>query len=220
MGVRDDSEKPAATDSRADPGERRPLVAFDFDGTLTVRDSFIAFLRWRVSTRRFVSGLKTLTPAVLRYGVDRDRERLKTAAVAVYLRGLIREALEAEAEAFAAHAFDRLIRPDALASWDVWRAKGAQIVIVTASPETTVAPFARRLNADALLGTRLAFDTQNRVTGLLAGPNCRGPEKATRLRARFGSDVRLTAAYGDTAGDHEMLKIAEIKGWRVFKGRP
>ena len=26
-----------------------PVVAFDFDGTLTVKDSFIAFLRWRVS---------------------------------------------------------------------------------------------------------------------------------------------------------------------------
>ena len=30
----------------------------------------------------------------------------------------------------------------------------------------------------------------------------------------------LIAAYGDTSGDREMLKIAEEKGYRVFKGRP
>ncbi|HRD45466.1 MAG TPA: HAD-IB family hydrolase, partial [Caulobacter sp.] len=39
-------------------------------------------------------------------------------------------------------------------------------------------------------------------------------------REVFGEDVRLTAAYGDTAGDREMLKIADEKGYRVFKGRP
>ena len=27
--------------------EGRPIVAFDFDGTLTIRDSFTEFLRWR-----------------------------------------------------------------------------------------------------------------------------------------------------------------------------
>jgi phosphatidylglycerophosphatase C len=32
--------------------EGPPLVAFDFDGTLTVRDSFTAFLKWRVSPAR------------------------------------------------------------------------------------------------------------------------------------------------------------------------
>lgn len=28
-------------------GPERPIVAFDFDGTLTVRDSYTAFLIWR-----------------------------------------------------------------------------------------------------------------------------------------------------------------------------
>ena len=27
----------------------QPVVAFDFDGTLTIRDSFTEFLRWRAS---------------------------------------------------------------------------------------------------------------------------------------------------------------------------
>jgi phosphatidylglycerophosphatase C len=63
-------------------------------------------------------------------------------------------------------------------------------------------------------------DGQGRITGALDGPNCRGPEKVVRLQAAFGQDVRLAAAYGDTAGDREMLAIAETRGYRVFRAKP
>ena len=56
--------------------------------------------------------------------------------------------------------------------------------------------------------------------GAFAGPNCRGEEKVRRLRAAYGDDVRLAAAYGDTSGDTEMLAIADEPGFRVFKARP
>jgi phosphatidylglycerophosphatase C len=93
-------------------------------------------------------------------------------------------------------------------------------VIVTASPETTVRPFAERLGADDLLATRLAFDADGRVTGPFDGLNCRADEKVRRLRERFGADLTLKAAYGDTSGDTAMLAIAEIKGWRRFRLKP
>ena len=107
-----------------------------------------------------------------------------------------------------------------MAAWKRWRADGARLVIVTASPDLTVAPFARGLGADALIGTLLAFDAQGRATGEFATPNCRGPEKVVRLKAAFGPGLELKAAYGDTSGDKEMLAMAEIKGYRVFKGTP
>jgi phosphatidylglycerophosphatase C len=216
MGGRCDLEKGAATPVR----DERPLVAFDFDGTLTVRDSFMAFLRWRVSGRRWVIGMTRLAPALARYAADRDRERLKTAAVAEFLTGVPAAALAAQAERYAEAAWTRLVRPDALACWAQWRAQGARLAIVTASPEITVAPFARRLGADDLLGTRLALDGAGRIAGTFDGANCRGAEKVERLRARFGPEVRLAAAYGDTSGDTEMLAIADTPGWRVFTGRP
>ena len=34
-------------DLRQSDAAGRPIVAFDFDGTLTIRDSFTEFLRWR-----------------------------------------------------------------------------------------------------------------------------------------------------------------------------
>jgi len=100
-------------------------------------------------------------------------------------------------------------RPDALEAWRRHQSEGAATVIVTASPEILVRPFAEMLGADLLLGTRIAFDAQDRVVGALTGANCRGEEKVRRLREAFGPDVRLLAAYGDSAGDHEMLAIAD-----------
>lgn len=195
-------------------------MAFDFDGTITVRDSFTAFLKWRAGRLRYSAGLIKLLPAALSYLIDHDRGRIKAKAVHEFLRGVPREELEEQARTFAEICGPKLLRPDALAAWRRWRAEGARLVIVSASPSVVVAPFAEQLGADALLATEIAYDGRDRVAGAFSTPNCRGPEKIARLKAAFGADFRLKAAYGDTSGDKEMLSHAEIKGYKVFRGRP
>ena len=198
----------------------RPIVAFDFDGTLTTHDSFRAFLRWRVGSGRYVAGLTTLGWDLLRYLRSGDRGRLKAAVARRFLGRARREEIESWARSFAETHARSLLRPDAVRAWKYWRSRGARLVIVTASPEDLVAPFARGLGADLLLGSRLAFDTQDRFTGQLDGPNCRGAEKVARLREAFGQDMRLEAAYGDSDGDRAMLAMAEDAGYRVFSASP
>ena len=197
-----------------------PVVAFDFDGTLTIRDSFTALLRWRAGAGGWALGLVRMAPAVAAYARDRDRGRFKAASVKEFLKGVSRTPLEADAERFADEVWSKFMRPDAVKVWNEWGERGAHRVIVTASPETTVAPFARRLGAEALIGTRFAFDADDRITGGFDTPNCRGEEKMRRLRAAYGEDVHLLAAYGDTSGDTEMIAAADEKGFRVFTGRP
>ncbi|WP_296599542.1 HAD-IB family hydrolase [Phenylobacterium sp.] len=201
-------------------GPPPPIVAFDFDGTLTVRDSYTAFLKWRTPGAAWIVGGLKLVPAAIAYLFHRDRGRIKAAATKVFLAGVSRERLEADARRFAELHSRSLLRPDAVIAWKRWRKERVRLVIVTASPDLVVAPFARGLGADDLLGTPLAFDERDRVTGAFASPNCRGPEKVTRLRAAFGDDLRIRAAYGDTGGDTEMLAVAEEPYFRVFTGRP
>lgn len=210
----------ASISMTGDMHEGPPLVAFDFDGTLTVRDSFTAFLKWRGSPARHALGMIRLFPAAVAYVFDRNRGKIKAAAIREFLRGVSIEDLERQARAFAQSEAPRLFRPDALAVWRRWRAKGARLVIVTASPDIVVAPFARGLGADLLIGSRLAIDADGKVAGALDGANCRGAEKVTRLREIFGDDLSLAAAYGDTSGDREMLAIAHEKGYRIFRGKP
>lgn len=196
------------------------VVAFDFDGTLTTHDSYTAFLKWRAGPTRYNLGLAKLLPSAVSYLGHRNRGRIKAAATREFLAGVSRERLEADARAFAELMAPRMLRPDAVRTWRRWGQRRAKLVIVTASPEIIVAPFARGLGADLLIGTELVFDARDRVTGGFDGPNCRGPEKVRRLQQVFGPDVRLRAAYGDTSGDREMLAIADEPGYRVFQEKP
>ncbi len=198
----------------------RPLVAFDFDGTLTCRDSFRDFLAWRVGAARYSAGMIALAPALARYLRHRDRGMLKAAMVARFLGGVDRDVLAAAAARYAADRSPSLLRPDAVACWKRWQAMDARLVIVTASPEILVEPFAHGLGAWLLIGTRLTFTAEGRVAGALEGRNCRGEEKARRLREALGDDVRLEAAYGDSAGDTEMLALSEDPGYRLFELKP
>ena len=201
------------------PAAELPVVAFDFDGTMTFEDSFSAFLKWRQGPVGWSAGCLRLAPNALAYAFHRDRGRIKAEAVGVFLKGATRAALAADAEAFAAERFDSLMKPDAIACFRRWKAGRARVGVVTASPDIVVRPFAERLGADFLLGTLLSFDPQNRVLGAFSGPNNRGPEKVVRLNELFGPRLRLQAAYGDTDGDKEMLAIADEPHYRVFTGR-
>ena len=203
-------------------GERffRPIVAFDFDGTLTIKDSFTAFLAWRAGAGRYAAGLVGLAPAAFLYLFTRDRGRLKATAARKFLRGASRVEIETDARRFAEGHAREILRPDAIRAWKRWQSLGARLVIVTASPEQVVAPFARGLGADLLIGTRLEFGPDDRFTGKFAGKNCRGEEKVRRLKAAFGDDVKLEAAYGDTAGDRKMLAMADEQGFKMFRGTP
>ncbi len=160
-------EEPVSATAKA-PDE--PVVAFDFDGTLTIRDSFSAFLKWRAGPVRWALGCLRLAPAALAYAFNRDRGRIKAAAVRVFLKGATRERLEADARTFAEKYSRSLLRPDALATWKHWRNEPVKLVIVTASPEFVVAPFARGLGADQLIGTEYVFDDRDAITASMSAP--------------------------------------------------
>jgi phosphatidylglycerophosphatase C len=80
---------------------------------------------------------------------------------------------------------------------------------VSASLRAYLDEVARRLGVDALLCTELEVDDDGRCTGRMKGGNCRGPAKATRLRAYLGDREVTLWAYGDSAGDREMLALAD-----------
>jgi len=207
------------TDTPSAPAAR-PIAAFDFDGTLTCTDSFTAFL---FDTCGFLSVATTFVfnPGLwLSYLVTRDRGTLKSRLIFKLLGPITRAKLEGMAARFASGRGYGLFRADARAEWDKCKAQGFERVIVTASPELLVAPLAEMIGADRVIGTRLGFSGDGRLTPQLDGVNCRGAEKVRRLREVYGDRMPLTLAYGDTDGDREMLAAATYGHYRVFKAKP
>ncbi len=90
-----------------------------------------------------------------------------------------------------------------------WHAEqGHRRVIVSASYECYLTPVAARIGFDAALGTRLEVDG-GRLTGRLDGPNLRRAEKVRRLDEWLGRRSATVWAYGDSAGDRELLARAD-----------
>jgi phosphatidylglycerophosphatase C len=201
-------------------GSGRKVAAFDFDGTLTYTDSFTAFLKFASGHGRIAGAFITQPTLLTDYVKTRDRGALKSRLLFKLLGAISKHELEAWISLFVANTGHSLFRPDAMTEWQAQDRPDRLRVIVTASPQMLVAPFGDLIGADRVIGTRLGFSADGRLLPDLDGVNCRGEEKMCRLRAAFGDDLDLEAAYGDTAGDREMIAAARHGYYQVFKKRP
>lgn len=197
---------------------KRPLVAFDFDGTLTHKDSVLTFLKWKVGQGRFWQRMAQRSDLLIGMIAASSRGESKLSLINHVLGQTDKaEFLAATYSFFEAHQ-TTLFRPDALKAWYKHGELGNERVIVTGAMEPVVQPFANKLGADRLIGTQVGFNATSK-TLIAESPNCIRAEKVRRLREIYGTDIVLEAAYGDTKGDHDMLKIARNPYYRVFKER-
>jgi phosphoserine phosphatase len=68
-----------------------------------------------------------------------------------------------------------------------------------------------------LLATRLEVQ-DGRLTGKINQCNCHGQEKVRRIQAQFAlAEYDKVLAYGDTAGDKPMLKLADTSYYKPFR---
>lgn len=198
----------------------RPVVAaFDFDETLTTRDTVVPFIRRFASNRQLAVGVLPHTLRLLPIAVRRDRDRLRELATHVVFRDRAAGDVDAEAEAWGATIAERHLRSDTVGRLRWHREQGHRVVIVTASYEQYVRVVAATLGEVEVVGTRLEV-VDRTCTGRLDGPNCRGPEKVRRLDEWLAADgldrADLTLyAYGDSTGDRELLAAADHPHWVV-----
>ena len=188
---------------------------FDFDGTLTRRDTLLPFLRRTRGASRTSIALLATSLLLLR-----DRDAAKEAVLRRLLAGQDVDELRAAATLFADTVITRGLRPSALERVESHKSEGHELVIITASLELYVAPIGERLGFAAVLGTRLETDGNGRLTGRLDGRNCRGAEKVERLRAWLGDEAATVYAYGDSSGDRQLWEFADhayrVRGDRVL----
>ncbi len=195
------------------------VVAFDFDGTLTVRDTVWPFITLLVPRRKvlkvFVSGLTRNLRAV----VTRDRDFLKLNVLAKCLAGLPVEKVNDIAEKYADHVLKYWMRSDTCARLRWHQKAGHTVVIVSASFESYLGPLAHKIGVEHVLASRLDVLADSagdhHFSGKLFGENCRGVEKVQRFREWSSAQPGLVFryAYGDSAGDQELLDASGEAIW-------
>ncbi len=96
--------------------------------------------------------------------------------------------------------------------------QGHEVVIVSASLDLWLAPFAEQRGL-RLISSTAAFDDEDRFTGGLVGPNVNHDEKVRAVREALDLDAYDTIyAYGDSSGDEAMLGLADDASFKPFRG--
>jgi phosphatidylglycerophosphatase C len=189
-----------------------PLAVFDFDGTLTRRDTFRMFLvscaGGRAAIVRAFAKSPLLTLRGLRGGLARNRA--KERMLVRVLGGRPGDEVDAVAAALAQHILERELRADTVARLRWHQAEGHEVVIVSASFDRYVRAVSEALGVGIVFATGWELDGQGRLTGRMEGPNVRGPQKAALLRQFLGGKDRFVYAYGDSPGDRELLAMAHV----------
>lgn len=187
------------------------VAAFDVDGTLTVRDCVVPFLV-SVGRGRFLRRIITRAPAIVKLVAGRDRDALKALFVSAALEGESVERVETLGAAFAGRVSGSWMRKDVAERLRWHQDQGHVVVLVSASLSPYLLPLGDILEVDAVICTEPEV-ADGTYTGALSGPNCRAAEKMVRLEAwareaGITGDDWLQYAYGDSAGDKEMLQAA------------
>ena len=188
------------------------VAAFDVDGTLTTRDCVVPFLVRVAGWRRLMVAALAHPVLLVRAAIGRgDRDRVKELVVGRLVRGRSKAALDDLGRLFATDVAGQWLRPDTIARLTWHRESGHRVVLVSASLRHYLVPLAAAAlgGVDAVICTDVEIASDGLCTGRLNGRNCRGPEKADRLRAWIGGRPALLWVYGDSRGDAEMLAMAD-----------
>ena len=211
-----------APSAGAAPAPRRVVAAFDFDGTITDRDTLLPFLvlafgRARVAAVLAALGLSALGVVLRLVTIDRFKQRVLRRLVADVPAQRLRALGPVHARAIASW-----LRPGALERIEWHRAQGHALVLVSSTLDLYLAQVAAELGFDHLLCSRLEVRTEGaageRFSGAIEGIDCTGAEKLRRLTACLGGlDAVELHAYGDSAGDRELLAAADHPHFRPFR---
>ena len=194
------------------------IHAFDFDGTLTRRDTLIEFIRYVKGNKEFLIGfLKHLHLLIMMKLGIMPNWKTKRIIFQYFFGGMTLEKFNEYCEKFAKEKAS-LLRKKGMVAVNKAVMDGDQVVIISASIENWVEPFFRFQvsNNINIIGTKTQV-VDGKLTGRFLTKNCYGEEKVRRLLEQYPDrkEYKLVA-YGDSRGDHALLDFADEGHYREF----
>lgn len=200
------------------PSHEKPVIAaFDFDGTITKRDTLLSFLIYSAGKWPTIKKLALLSPKLTGYLLKIvSRQSVKESILKRFFKGMPYHQLQELGEAFArSPALSSLMYPAALKRLEWHRSQKHRCILISASIDAYLKPWSERWGFSDLICSKMEVDQNGNMTGLLDGANCWGLEKENRLLELTGPrESYVLYAYGDSRGDHELLSIADHSFYR------
>lgn len=196
---------------------QKSYALFDFDGTLRKGDSIITVCRY--AHKKGLCSTKQLLRGAwygVKYGLHLcSAERSKTEAMQ-WVKGRLDSELAAFSLDFCLNKLIPEMFPQGMETLQQEKARGATVLLVTASPSFYLAPLENLLGIEDVIGTRMNVDETGHFTGDICGDNCKGVQKPLRLAEYLAAkgdslDFDTSSAYGDSGSDLPMMQLCQTK---------
>ena len=184
------------------------FALFDFDGTISSRDSFLRFM-WYAERGGLIRTCFSQIPQVILYKLKAyPNQKLKETFLKQLFEGKLLRDLQTVSENYCREVVPKILRPGFHKTLDWHRGRGDEIVVVSATPAFILEPWCRT-HGIGIIGTEVETDKNGRLTGRIIGRNSMGEEKVSRIKELYDlEEYDDLFAYGDTASDLPMLDLA------------
>lgn len=195
------------------------IVAFDFDGTITRKDTLLEFIKFAKGNIAFYTGFCFYMPILLAYKLGLyPNWKVKQKIFTYFFRGTSLVDFNKLCNDFFLERGRNLIYLSAVDKIRKHLEQHDKVMIISASIENWVEPFARYLGIDYILCTQVETDLNGILTGAFLTSNCYGAEKVKRLVTFFPDRKSYyLIVYGDSKGDRELLAYADEKYYKLFQ---
>ena len=196
----------------------KPVIAvFDFDGTITTKDTLLEFIRFSKGNLLFLVGFMLHFPLLIAYKLKiYPNWKVKQKLFSYFFKGMKLIDFNRLCDDFYRDASD-IIRPEAQKAIQKHLDNNDSVVVISASVENWVRPFAQKLIIPFVLCTGIETDSADCLTGNFSTPNCYGKEKVRRFLDLFPQrDNYYLIVYGDSTGDKELMNFADEKFYKRF----
>jgi len=195
----------------------RKIAFFDFDGTITRKDTLLEVIRFIKGKSAFYLGFILNSPWLLAYKLNMfPNDQVKQKILTWFFADMPEQVFQEKCDLFTEERLPELVRPGAMEEIRRLRSLGFDIVVISASAGNWIVKWS---NSHALKLISSKLEVKNGlITGKLVGRNCYGEEKVVRILDQWDlKEYEEIYAYGDSAGDKPMLTLATKSFYKPFR---
>lgn len=196
---------------------KKGIAFFDFDGTITTKDTLLEFIRYSKGNLRFLLGFLINAHYLVAMKLKMiSNQKAKEKVLEHFFKGIPVDEFELKCHSFYKLVLPGLIRKGAVEEIQSLKKKGMVVVVVSASPENWIRDWAKEMAVELIASKLQVVDAV--VSGKIMGNNCYGQEKVRRIKEKYNiGDYEQVYAYGDTKGDLPMLELAHNRYFKPFR---
>ncbi len=193
------------------------LAVFDFDGTITNKDTFNDFIIFSYGRLKFYVAMLFISPVIILYLIGIVKNDIPKSIIwRLFFSAMPLKKFTQLCINYAEQRLPLLIKSTATERIKWHLAKNDTVIINSASIANWITPWADKHGITQVIATTIAIDN-DLLTGKFATPCCYGKQKVTRLEQMFSANTyKKLYVYGDSKGDRALLNIADYAFYKKF----